>query len=230
MFVMRTRVQGFGRLGTWGLLAATMMICSCAFEPDDGGLPPLSTYELTTTTVVPVPPAASVPPVTEPEPAEPGDDRLDCAAPGFEVVAIDWSHPDRASSLDVPPGPGTVFRENRIRIRITNNSRHKILTSGAWLDMGYRRHDGTVRRSSELGLKPAFSFDSVPRQPATRERAETVRGHDSIEFSEHIGVVYLTDGTPPWVDSYTLRWAFENPDLENACRAQNEHDAQPTPP
>ncbi|WP_280188164.1 MULTISPECIES: hypothetical protein [Nocardia] len=165
------------------------------------------------------PTISSVPPTSTSSAAE--TDRLDCAPPSFEVLTLDLSQPDRKSLwAEVPAGmEGTPFRVGRVHIRIANNSRHKILTSGAWIDLAYRDATGTVQLESQLPMR-GIRESSVPRLDLVHERSETVRGRDSIEFSEYLGSVSLTDGSPPWVNSHTIRWAFENPDLENACQEQ----------
>ncbi|MFE9789244.1 hypothetical protein ACFYO7_28080, partial [Nocardia salmonicida] len=158
------------------------------------------------------------------------NDRLDCAPPSFELITLDLTNPDRESLWDkVPAGvEGTPFLIGRVRIRIANNSRHKILTSGAWIDLAYRDATGSVHLESELPMR-GIRESSIPRLDFTHERSETVRGHDSIEFSEYLGSASLTDGSPPWVNSHIIRWAFENPDLQNACQDQTWQDSTAPP-
>lgn len=207
-------------VGTVALAAVLVSGCENSSPPaGDAGSVDGTPGSVSTATQTGTPVPAPQPPAPVTISLTPVDDRLDCAPPSLEVITFDWTHPDPRISLDVPNLPGVPFKEGRVRIRITNHSRHKILTSGAWLDMAWRDPQGVIRiTSSWLGGK---YVDEIPRQIIGHERAETVRGHDSIEFSEYIGVTHLTDGSSPWVHEQTIRWAFENPDLENACRAQN---------
>ncbi len=164
-------------------------------------------------------------PTTTPSSTAADSDQLDCAAPGFELITLDLTNPnqvwDRPATVD-----GTPFRIGTVRIRIQNNSRHKILTSGAWIDIAYRDSAGVIHLESQAPFR-GIRESSVPRLDLLHERAETVRGHDAIEFSEYLGTTSFTDGSPPWINTHTIRWAFENPDLENACQQQQAQDSPP---
>lgn len=204
-------------------LVAVLTSCSteASTDPSEKALSASSSNLAQSTT-------SSAPPTSTSSAAE--DDRLDCAPPSFEVLTLDLTQPDRESVWDKVPADaeGVPFRVGRVHIRITNNTRHKILTSGAWIDLAYRDAAGTVHLESALPMR-GIRESSIPRLDLMHEQSKTVSGHDSIEFSEYIGSVSLTDGSQPWVDSHTIRWAFENPDLENACRDQNIEDSSLPP-
>ncbi|MFD3425312.1 hypothetical protein [Nocardia fluminea] len=201
------------------LVVALAVLCGCTAEPSETNRSGVGSSPSSSSPDWPTPaPTTATSSIAE-------NDRLDCAPPSFEVITLDLTNPDRESLWDrVPAGiDGTPFLIGRVRIRVANNSRHKILTLGAWIDLAYRDATGTVQLESELPMR-GIRESSVPRLDLVHERSETVRGHDSIEFSEYLGSVSLTDGSPPWVNSHTIRWAFENPDLENACQKQAKGD------
>lgn len=145
-------------------------------------------------------------------------DWYDCAEPSVEVITFDWRMPSRGLHLGAPPG--VLFASGDMRIRITNNSRPKIATSGASFDLAWRGEDGAVYIMTEL-MSSALAWMEVPWRSVMYAPTETVGGHDAIEFTENFGdLVHATDGSEPWVNQSKIGWHFDSPEIRELCDEQ----------
>lgn len=146
-------------------------------------------------------------------------DPLDCTPPTVEVLTFDWRQPATASN------PRTAFERGMVEIRITNNSRHNIKTSGASFNMAWREPDGSVvNRADDIydGQQPWKGWDTVPSSNLFSAPEDRVDGHDAIGYTRYFGMydTFITDGTEPWVHQRRVGYQFENPDLQRACGEQ----------
>ena len=168
---------------------------------------------------VPQSTASTAPAVTSTTPAVTSaeSDLYDCAEPTVEIITFDWTHPDRDIIGYAPSG--VLFELGTMRIRITNHSKHKIVTTGARFDMAWRTGDGELFISSEH-VKPGLAWDYVPMRGATDKSTDRVGGHQSIGYEQGFGIVHATDGTEPWANQSIVDWWFENPVIREACDEQ----------
>jgi hypothetical protein len=169
---------------------------------------------------MPTPLDSAIPATSDvsPPPTDDPADWYDCAEPSVEVITFDWLMPSRGLHLAAPPG--VLFASDDMRIRITNNSRHKIATSGASFDLAWRGEEGAIRIATELNSS-ALAWIEVPWQSVMQATTDTVGGHDSIEFTENFGdLVYATDGSEPWVNQSKIGWHFDSPEIRELCDEQ----------
>ncbi|MGB3674809.1 MAG: hypothetical protein WA988_10245 [Candidatus Nanopelagicales bacterium] len=148
---------------------------------------------------------------------EPDDGRLDCDAPTAEIVDLEWK-----SELRTGTEPGTTNRVwflQSATVRLTNNTRHDITTSGARLLQDYKNADGSD--------KPALKYDPAINIPNRSDWTPTagIDGHDSREFSddnlnERMGI----GDQPPPFKAIPTNWHFSNGKLEESCQTQGRLD------
>ena len=107
-----------------------------------------------------------------------------------------------------------------MRIRITNHSKHKIVTTGARFDMAWRTGDGELYISSAR-MKPGLAWNYVPWRGVSDTSTDRVGGRKSIEYKQGFAeAVYATDGTEPWANQSIIDWWFENAGIREACDDQ----------
>lgn len=149
---------------------------------------------------------------------EPDDGRLDCDAPSAEIVDVEWR-----SELRVGSEPGTSVRTwylQSAEVRLTNNTRHGITTSGVTLTPDYKTEDG----SDAPGER--FDWVNIPDHGFTEIPTAGIDGHDSRGFSDdnlnrRLG---RTGEQPPPLKASPTSWQFSNHDLEEACSEQGRDD------
>jgi hypothetical protein len=149
---------------------------------------------------------------------EPDDGRLDCDAPTAEIVDVEWK-----SELRTGTEPGSMYRAwflQSATVRLTNNTRHDITTSGARLEPDYKNADGSD--------DPALKYDPTINIPNRSDWTPTagIDGHDSREFSDdnlNQQLGRAGDQAPP-LKAVPTHWQFSNGKLEESCQTQGRLD------
>lgn len=151
--------------------------------------------------------------------AEEANKPLDCSDPTFEITAETWQ-------IDAATGSSPArFTRGDVRVRITNQSEHKIATAGIVFTTGYRDPNGRIRSTRELGGY-ALATEVVPNQSRGLSQWETLGAGETEEFTRTFlssSARYETDGGAPWMDEVFVDWHFSNPDLAELCEKERRN-------